>query len=51
MFADMGCITAENVDDMLLDMDENHAEAKAYVMNYKQENFAGGKDAFDMFVL
>jgi hypothetical protein len=51
MFADMGCITAENVDDMLLDMDENHAEAKAYVMNYKQENFAGGGDAFDMFTL
>lgn len=50
LFADLGCITKENIDAMLLDMGERFAESKAYLLNYKQTAF-GSADVFSMFDL
>lgn len=48
LLAEIGGITGENIDDMVQDLNAQHAEAKAYLLHYKQEHFAV-KDVFDMF--
>ena len=50
LFTELGAVNKDNIDDMLLDMQEGHAEAKAFLMKYKQENF-GASDIFDSFCL
>lgn len=50
LMADIGGIHADNVDAMIQDLDALHAEAKAFLIRYKQEHFATG-DVFDMFTL
>jgi hypothetical protein len=50
LLADVGGISANNIDDMIEDLDAGHAEAKAYLIRYKQEHFAV-EDVFDMFQL
>ena len=50
LFARLGGIHQDNIDDMLTDMGERFAEAKAFLLNYKQENFGGG-DFFSQFQL
>lgn len=40
LFAKLGCIHEQNIDAMIADMGELHAEAKAYLIGYKQDNFA-----------
>lgn len=47
---DIGGITKENIDAMLEDMGEYHAEAKAYMLSLKQEHFTS-EDFFDEFEL
>lgn len=47
---DIGGITMDNIDDMLEDMGEYHAEAKAYMLSIKQDNFLS-TDFFDEFEL
>lgn len=51
MYADMGGVNENNIDDMLRDMTEKHTEAKAYLMSYKEEHLANKHDVFDMFTL
>lgn len=50
LFATLGCITENNIDAMISDMGEQHAEAKAYLIDYKQTHFGGG-DIFSAFQL
>lgn len=50
MFAEIGAITADNIDAMVQDLDAAHAEAKAFLIRYKQEHFAAD-DVFGMFEL
>lgn len=50
LLADLGGITKDNVDAMLEDLDVKNAEAKVYLIRYKQEHFAQ-KDAFMDFEL
>lgn len=50
LLADLGGITAAGIDEMLIDLGENHAEAKAFLMKYQAEHFGGG-DIFDQFTL
>lgn len=50
MLAEIGGITADNIDDMLIDMGENHAEAKAFLIGFKNERF-GSSDVFESFEL
>ncbi len=50
LLADLGGITKDNVDAMLEDLDIQHAEAKVYLIRYKQEHFAQ-EDAFLDFEL
>lgn len=50
LLADLGGITKDNVDAMIEDLSEQQAEAKAYLIRYKQEHF-GQKDAFADFEL
>lgn len=47
---DIGGIKKDNIDDMLEDMGEYHAEAKAYMLAIKQEHFSVA-DFFDEFEL
>lgn len=49
LFAKLGCVTTDNIDAMLLDMGEQHTEAKAYLIDYKQTRL--DKDIFSAFVL
>ena len=49
-YTEIGAVTKDNIDDMLLDMGNDHAEAKAYLMKYKKTNF-DSKNIFDDFVL
>lgn len=49
LFYELGGIDVKYIDDMLLDMGERHAEAKAYLMSLKQE--AGEYDIFDSLTL
>lgn len=49
LFADLGCITAENFDGLLADVGEDKPELRAYLMRYKSEqlgvsDFFGGLD-------
>ncbi len=50
IFAELGCVTEDNIDDMLIDMGEKYAEAKAFLIGFKQDRF-GNKDVFSMFEL
>ena len=50
MFSDIGGITAENLDEVLLDLGDGFAEAKAFLMRYKETHFQK-TDVFDSFVL
>lgn len=50
LFADIGGITKDNVDAMIDDLKEQQAEAKAYLIRYKQEHF-GKEDVFAGFEL
>jgi hypothetical protein len=50
LLADVGGISQNNIEDMIEDLDAGHAEAKAYLIRYKQEHFAV-EDVFDMFKL
>ena len=50
LFAELGCINKENIDDIIMDMGNQHAEAKAFVIEYKQEHFGEG-NFFDQFTL
>ena len=45
LFADLGCITEENFDALLMDVGEDKPELKAYLMRYKTEHF-GVSDFF-----
>lgn len=49
LFAELGCVTGDNIDAMLLDMGEQHTEAKAYLIEYKHAKLGG--DIFDAFAL
>lgn len=51
LFLQIGCVTPANLDGMLLDMADRHAEMKAFLMNYKQEHMTGEKDFFDSLSL
>lgn len=50
LLAELGGITKDNVDAMIEDLTEQQAEAKAYLIRYKQEHF-GQEDAFADFEL
>ncbi|MDO5154514.1 MAG: leucine-rich repeat protein [Eubacteriales bacterium] len=50
LFAKVGCVREDNIDAMIQDLGGEHAEAKSYLMQYKQEQF-GTKDVFDQFLL
>ena len=50
LFADIGGITKDTVDAMIEDLTEQQAEAKAYLIRYKQEHF-GDEDIFAGFEL
>lgn len=38
LFADLGCLTTDNFDDMLLDLGAEHPQMKAFLMKYKEEH-------------
>lgn len=50
LFASIGAIHADNIDAMIVDMKDAHAETKAFLMKYKQENLQA-EDVFGMFTL
>ncbi|MDE6433743.1 MAG: leucine-rich repeat domain-containing protein [Lachnospiraceae bacterium] len=50
LLAELGGVTADNIDAMVQDLDTSHAEAKAFLIRYKQEHFAVA-DVFDLFTL
>lgn len=50
LFVNVGCVREDNIDAMIQDLGGEYAEAKAYLMQYKQEQF-GTKDVFDQFLL
>ncbi|MGN1147157.1 MAG: leucine-rich repeat domain-containing protein [Lachnospiraceae bacterium] len=50
LLTDIGCVTEENLPDMLQDMKEGHAEMKAFLMRYKEANLSGS-DFFDTLSL
>lgn len=50
LLAELGGVTAENIDAMVQDLDAAHAEAKAFLIRYKQEHFAAA-DVFEQFSL
>lgn len=50
LFAEIGGINKENIDQMIDEMNENHAEAKAWLIAYNQDNF-NNQDAFSEFDL
>lgn len=50
VFTESGCVNEENFDGLIADMQKVNAEIKAYLLRYKEENFAG-KDAFSAFEL
>lgn len=50
IFTEAGCVTEENFDGLLSDLEDVGAEIKAYMLRYKEEHF-GQKDAFAAFDL
>lgn len=50
VFGELGCISSDNIDAMIQDFGTEYAEAKAYMLQYKQEHFAV-ENVFDMFTL
>lgn len=50
LYADIGGISEEVIDDMLIGLGEQHAEAKAFLIRYKQEKY-NKTDIFDSFTL
>lgn len=46
----LDCVTMENLPEMLLDMKDNHAEMKAYLLKYRDEK-SGGSNFFDSLIL
>ncbi len=50
LFAKIGAIHADNIEAMIVDMQDAHAETKAYLMRYKLEKLQS-EDVFDMFTL
>ncbi len=50
LFADIGGINSDNIDELLADMGEVSSEAKVFLMDYKKDNFSA-VDAFDIFSL
>jgi len=50
IFAEAGCVTEDNFDALLADMQDVNAELKAFMLRYKDEHFAK-KDAFAAFEL
>jgi hypothetical protein len=52
LFADIGGITNENLDDMLIDMGGMATETKAFLLEFRQNNQnSQTEDVFDMFRL
>ena len=50
LFADLGCVTKDNIEGMLSDMGQQYAESKAFLLNYKQTRLKQS-DVFSMFDL
>lgn len=50
LFAELGGIDISKIDDMLIDLGEDYAEGKAYLIRYKQDN-SGGNDFFSNLLL
>lgn len=50
MYAEIGAINEDNIDALLLDMGDEHAEAKAFLMKLKNERYAK-EDFFEDFIL
>ena len=50
LFADLGCITKDNIEGMITDMGQQYAESKAFLLNYKQTSLKQS-DIFSMFDL
>lgn len=50
IFTEAGCVTTDNFDSLLSDMEQAGAEIRAYMLRYKEEHFAA-KDAFAAFEL
>lgn len=50
LFADLGGVSADNIDEALIDLGSEFAEAKGFLLRYKEEHFAK-KDAFAGFAL
>lgn len=50
LLTDIGCVTTENLPDMLLDMKDRHAEMKAFLLKYR-DGQPSGMDFFDALSL
>lgn len=50
LFADLGCLTTDNFDAILLDLGEEHPQMKAFFMKYREENLEKC-DFFEMLSL
>lgn len=50
VFADIGCITQDNLDAVLIDMGQEFAQAKAFLLRYKETHFEK-TNVFDRFAL
>ncbi len=50
VFAKVGCVTADNLDAILLDMGQEFAQAKAFLLKYKEAHFEK-VDVFAQFAL
>ncbi len=50
LFAELGCLTGENMDGILADIGENDPEMKAFFLRYQKEK-TGGIDFFDSLEL
>lgn len=50
LFLDLGCLKAENFDDIIYDLGKEHPQMKAYFMRYREEKL-GAYDFFDGLTL
>ena len=50
IFTEAGCVTQDNFDSLLSDLEDVGAEIKAYILRYKEEHL-GQMDAFAAFDL